>query len=440
MLICHEDVLNSSDMQFGFKPKSSTTQCTFSVLETIQYYISNRSNVYAILLDESKAFDRVHYVKLFRMLLDNGLCPMVAKLLLFMYINQNVNVRWGHKTSESFGVSNGVKQGGVLSPVLFSVYMDGLLNRLKNTKVGCYVGQIFVGAMAYADDVILLAPTRSAMQTMLNTCSSYAKEFQVLFNPNKSIHILFGQDDPSVISEGFKLDGRIIPNAARGSHLGYIIGNNANEVQINKAIYDFHWRTNVLQAQFKHAQSPTKYALFNTYCMSIYGAPLMEFHGCSIGRLYTTWRKCIRQLIPLPRKTHSVLIPLIFNDPSIKVKLHRRLLKFVHGVMSSKNDVLTMCGQLLLKGSNSVVGNNLNFICHQYHLNKYSLEAISKHEIYQVLKTMNDGEASIEDGTKAHNIADLLYLRDHPHECFLDKCEISNLLMFLCQTNSNLYT
>ena len=108
--------------------------------------------------------------------------------------------------------------------------------------------------------------------------------------------------------------------------------------------------------------------------------------------------------------------------------------------MSSKNDVLTMCGQLLLKGSNSVVGNNLNFICHQYHLNKYSLEAISKHEIYQVLKTMNDGEASIEDGTKAHNIADLLYLRDHPHESFLDKCEISDLLMFLCQTNSNLYT
>ena len=87
--------------------------------------------------------------------------------------------------------------------------------------------------------------------------------------------------------------------------------------------------------------------------MSLYGALLMGFHGCSIERLFTT---CIRQLISLPRQTHLVLIPLIFNDPSIKVKLHRCFLKYVHSVLSSNNDVLAMCGQLFLKGSNSVVG------------------------------------------------------------------------------------
>ena len=77
---------------------------------------------------------------------------MVAKLLLFkfMYTNQSVNVRWWHKTSEPFALSNGVKKGGVLSSLLLNVYMDGFRIRLKVLK--CYVDEIFVGAMEYADD------------------------------------------------------------------------------------------------------------------------------------------------------------------------------------------------------------------------------------------------------------------------------------------------
>ena len=67
------------------------------------------------------------------------------------------------RTADYFLAVNGVKQGGVLSPIVFSVYIDGLLVRLTNSNVGCYVGSFFVGALAYADDIVLLAPTPSAM-------------------------------------------------------------------------------------------------------------------------------------------------------------------------------------------------------------------------------------------------------------------------------------
>ena len=63
------DVLRSSNLQFGFKQGTSTTQCTFVATEVINYYLNNKSNVYSLFLDASKAFDRVNYVKIFSLLI-----------------------------------------------------------------------------------------------------------------------------------------------------------------------------------------------------------------------------------------------------------------------------------------------------------------------------------------------------------------------------------
>ena len=70
--------------------------------------------------------------------------------------------------SETFNISNDVKQGGVLSPVIFGIYLDELLLKLKKSGIGCHIGNIFTGALAYADDVVLLAPTKHAMSLKLS--------------------------------------------------------------------------------------------------------------------------------------------------------------------------------------------------------------------------------------------------------------------------------
>ena len=79
---------------------------------------------------------------------------------------QSLRVKWSDTTSPQFTVMNGVKQGEVLSPILFAIYTDGLLKHLENTEVRCHMGCRFTGALAYADDITLLAPCKSALSIM----------------------------------------------------------------------------------------------------------------------------------------------------------------------------------------------------------------------------------------------------------------------------------
>ena len=88
--------------------------------------------------------------------------------------------------SDSYNCSNGIKQGGVLSPALFCVYMDELLRRLEASNVGCHIGHQFMGAFSYADDLSLLAPSLKAAQLMLEICEDHAMydmyEYDIIFN------------------------------------------------------------------------------------------------------------------------------------------------------------------------------------------------------------------------------------------------------------------
>ena len=148
-------------------------------------------------LDATKAFDCVDYFKLFRTLLKRDLPSMYVRLLLNLYTNNVAHVAWNGIHSRSFSVKNGVRQGGIISPVLFCIYIDGLLCMLSETGVGCYIGNVFVAALAYADDIALLAPIPSAMRRLLRICDEYCQQFSVMFNGAKSAWLLASKSKQS---------------------------------------------------------------------------------------------------------------------------------------------------------------------------------------------------------------------------------------------------
>ena len=137
--------LLSNQLQFGFKSGSSTSLCTGLVNNIVSRYIFNGSTVLGFFLDASKAFDLVDHGKLFSKLQHRGLPTPILRFLVNWYSLQEMRVRWGDCFSEPFGVS----KGGVLSPVLFAVYLDGLLEEFSDSGVGCYWGHMFAGALCH---------------------------------------------------------------------------------------------------------------------------------------------------------------------------------------------------------------------------------------------------------------------------------------------------
>ena len=124
----------------------------------------------------SKAFDLVEWLELFKTLRRRKVAPVFLRLLLFVYANQGCQVRWNGRDSYIFSVSNGVRQGPVTSPILFSVYIDDLFKILRQSGFGCKIAGIYFGCLGYADDLLLLPATRTGLQSMVDICSKFAKK------------------------------------------------------------------------------------------------------------------------------------------------------------------------------------------------------------------------------------------------------------------------
>ena len=228
MLLDNRSAFSTSSLQFGFKQGLSTDHCTGLVKDVVARYTFNDSDVYGCFLDASKAFDRVMHNLLFEKLLKKNLSPVVVRTLLSWYSDQLVSVRWNSAHSEMFSVANGVRQGGVLSPILFTVYIDDLLSQLEDAGIGCYWNHHYVGAICYADDIVLLAPSPSALRHMLHTCSIFAESHNFVFNASKTQLIKFSRY-PSRGAAKFVFRGQDLTYCESVSHLGHILSSDLSD-------------------------------------------------------------------------------------------------------------------------------------------------------------------------------------------------------------------
>ena len=340
------DHLHSSELQFGFKARRSTDMCTMVLKETIAYYINNGSPVYCSFLDASKAFDRIEYCKLFRMLMKRQLPFVVLRFLMNMYVKSSARIKWDDIFSGVFNISNGVKQGGVLSPFLFCIYIDDLLSSISETHLGCHIGNIYVGVLAYADDIVLLAPTPSAMRKMLSVCDSYAANFNITFNPSKSKCILFPPKNcvrsTFQVLPVFYIGGSAMEFVRQYSHLGHILSDDFDDASdINRGRVKLISQINSVLCYFCKVDCFVRMRLLTTYCYSLYGCVLWDFVHPDLNRVCTAWRVGVRRAWNLPYRTHSNLLPLISLQLPLVDEVAKRTLEFSRKCLSSDSKLVS---------------------------------------------------------------------------------------------------
>jgi len=180
--------------------------------------------VYAAFLDASKAFDKVNHGKLFRKLLSNGTPVCIVRLLWHWYSEQTINVSWGYSLSTNIKVKNGVRQGSLLSPLLFNVYLCALSKRLNSLEVGCKIASLVLNHLLYADDIVLISPSVQGLRKLLKICEIYGKEFDITFNPSKSHCMYFLPAKFKIVKAGsVNFCGNSLKCVDKLTYLGHVI-------------------------------------------------------------------------------------------------------------------------------------------------------------------------------------------------------------------------
>ncbi len=214
-------VLELSPNQFGFRIKTSTKHAFFVVNETLLHYKNGGGQCWAAALDATKAFDRVWRDGMFHKL--NGRIPDVIWRILFEYYKTSEGiVKLGDDFSRKFVIQEGVKQGGIISPMLFNFFINDLIEQCVNANIGAVIGSNNVSVIAYCDDLILLSPLKSHLRELLEICEKYAYDWKIRFNPSKST--LYCTNSVMLSEVDFSLSGGLLRKVENFEYLGLPIG------------------------------------------------------------------------------------------------------------------------------------------------------------------------------------------------------------------------
>ena len=424
--------LSTDVLQVGFKPHSPTTICTSLLRDTIEYYNEHGSDCYLLLLDTSKAFNRVEYIKLFRTLRDRKMCLVVLRLIMNMYINQSIQVKWNSIVSAKCYISNGVKQGGCISPTFFSVYLNGLIEIIRKNNIGCRYGSEFMGVYCYVDDLSLLRPSFTGIKEMLRTCEIYAEEHKILLMLKKSQLLHFTKSSKSKDPQLFMNDGSIIPYVDTCNHLGYTISIKSDEIILDNAVNDLYMRTNCLLSDFSFSECSTLSHLFNTYCMNIYGSPLWKYYDKKLLELfYVAWRKSMRTIWNISNVTHNNLLTYIHNCHPIEVIFEKRCIKFVWSLFNSNYALYSNILRLSLQNGNSTLGENVRYLMHKYGIvNSDWSQNINI--LYSKVELYSNRLLNIEHKCTGSVIRELCEMQDNCNTQFFERKELLYLIEMLC--------
>ena len=239
-------------------------------------YRQLNSMVNLCFLDASKAFDRVNHGVLFDRLKERGVPVSIVKLLSNWYSKQKMCVRWGSTCSEVFTVTNGVRQGGILSPYLFNVYMDELSVKLNRCVTGCCLNGKTVNHLMYADDLVLISPSSRGLQGLLDVCSEFGVSHDVKYNGLKSaVMCCKSQLLKDVQVPTFTIGSTPVAFTDKIKYLGHIITEDlADDDDIERQNRVLFRQGNVLLRKFHMCSTNVKLTLFRTHCSSMYCAHL----------------------------------------------------------------------------------------------------------------------------------------------------------------------
>ena len=173
------------ERQKGFVPVDGCFQNVKILQQIIKQQRKRKKEYNIVFLDLAKAFDTISHKSIKKGLMRKGVPDEVVEGILEMYQNSSTIITLKGKSTRRIAINSGVKQGCPLSPLLFNIVMDELIERLKKRKIGVEVGGELITVMAFADDLVLVTEDASHMTIALYECEQYFKQKGLKVNSGK---------------------------------------------------------------------------------------------------------------------------------------------------------------------------------------------------------------------------------------------------------------
>ncbi len=210
--------------QIGFKKSSRTSDHVLTLKAIIDKFVNKlpRGNLYSCFVDFKKAFDSISRRALFYKMLKVGIGGNFVNTIMDMYSEVYFCVKTGSGYTTDFASTQGVKQGCILSPTLFNLYLHDLPDIFDSSCDPVKLHDVDLSCLMYADDLVLLSSTASGLQCALDKLAQYCNRWQLVVNMSKSKVILFNKGGHKIKKYSFTYNGNPLEIVNQYCYLGII--------------------------------------------------------------------------------------------------------------------------------------------------------------------------------------------------------------------------
>ncbi|CAC5380586.1 unnamed protein product [Mytilus coruscus] len=300
-----------------------------------------------ITVDSMKAFDVVSHIIVLDKLYETGVHPKIWTIVKNLYNGMTSKVRWAGGISDNLKILQGVRQGGILSPLLYKIYNNNLLMELQMSRLGFRIGNIFMGCPTCADDIALLSTDTNELQCMLSTLHRQSLQDRVTIHPTKTKAVVFSRSNSIKSSLSWKLGDSDISPTNQAVHLGILrselkenVSNIEDRISISRRTMYALLNTGL---HGSNGINPiVSYKIYQFYVIPklLYGLEVLPLNNSQLDILKRFHISNLRRFQSLPTRTATCKVYLILGALPIDAEIHKRHLSLLHNILTCNNTTI----------------------------------------------------------------------------------------------------
>ena len=323
---------NSSDAQFGFKSNHSTIDAAFILKFLIDRQLLENKNLYCAFIDLRKAFDSISRLSMWYKMIKCGIDGKLFSLIQSLYANIKLRVKCFNSLSDLYTCDVGLLQGEIMSPFLFSLFLDDIESHLQEgMNDGINLQQLQLYILLFADDAVLFSETREGLQNELNNLESYCKKWNLTVNVEKTKIVVFRKGGVLGNNDHWFYAGHEIEIVSQFTYLGIVFSSGGSFMQNSKTLAGKALRAlHQLWQLLKEVQAPvnTSLNLFDSLVASVlnYGSEIWGFMQADyIERVH---RKFCKYLLNVKTSTNNYAVYNELGRYPLVIERYIRIVKY----------------------------------------------------------------------------------------------------------------